>query len=62
MPSISPMRGSGEFSESRSSEAHAIEQASGLPMKVGPCMNSGGEPDEITSATFSVARTAAKLI
>ena len=41
--------------------ALAIAQASGLPMKVGPCMKTPGSPDEMVRATRSVARVAASV-
>ena len=49
-------------SSSRLSEAQATAQASGLPMKVGPCMNTPGSPREMVSATPGVVRVAARVM
>ena len=43
----------------RETDAQATAQAKGLPMKVGPCMNTPGFPLEIVWATSCVVKVAA---
>ena len=42
-------------------EALATAQASGLPMKVGPCASPPPSPAEIAAATAGVHRVAARV-
>lgn len=43
----------------RETDVQATAQAKGLPMKVGPCMNTPGFPQEIVWATSCVVKVAA---
>ena len=50
------------YDNNRSIEAHATEQANGLPINVGPCINTRGSHDEMPSATLALASTAENVI